>query len=594
MKINIKTLRLKNFMSIGNAWLEIDFAKKGLYRVKGINLDTNDPNGCGKSTCFIDGLMFALFGEVVRKINKPDVVNKTNGKNCKTEIIFEVNNNEYLIQRGIKPSELLIFKDGTQLLEEASVRLKQEQIDIILGSDFKTFIHLLIMSHSYSEPFCDMSTADKRKVIEDILGVGIFGKMRDYIKKDIDKDLNTNLKITLKEYEINKQTLEQLENKYKQILIKSQEFETVKNNKIETLKSELIKIKDVISKLKESLIDENTTTDKINKLKIYLKNKQNDKNNCISEIRKLELVSKENKITSDELVKNPVCPLCNTETSSGHVKEHIEKMLLSIQEDETQISVLKEKVKEINISLVTIEDKINKLEDLLLTNKRNNDKLDYAIIKRDELKQQIIDLLNTKNTFDDLLDKKQLDDRKDELEKQKLKINKLTEDKNYYEFIKSILSEEGIKNYIIKKMLPFWNAKVNYYIRQLNANFSIEFDEELNAIIMSRGIDPLTYHSFSGGEKARIDIAILMSAVDLSRVKNSLDLNVMVLDELLDGNLSSNGRELVLQILKNETVKENKAIYLISHHDNLPLDLFDSDIYLELRNGFTDIVHKKD
>jgi DNA repair exonuclease SbcCD ATPase subunit len=186
-----------------------------------------------------------------------------------------------------------------------------------------------------------------------------------------------------------------------------------------------------------------------------------------------------------------------------------------------------------------------------------------------------------------MINKDELKKRKTEVTEIKNKLVELTNEKDYSEYIKQLLSDNGIKNYIIKKILTFWNKKVNFYLKELNSDFSILFDHNLDAIMKSRNKDPLPYHSFSGGEKARIDVAILCSVLDLSKLQNSMDLNLMVIDELLDSALDSGGREDVLRLLRQKTLEEGSSIYVISHATDLPTELFDKEITLFKKNGFT-------
>ena len=587
MRIDLIKLRLKNFMSIGNYWIEVDF-DKGLHLIKGINEDTNDSNGVGKSTIYIDGLMFSLFGQVVRNINKPDIVNTINGSKCESEITFNIGDKTYKIERGIKPDKLLFYINNELQNEESKKSTSQLMIDKVLGSNFKTFLHLLIMSRSYSQPFCDMDVGDKRKVIEDVLSVGIFGKMRDYIKKDVDKDLNANLKISEREFESSTDTLKELESKHKTIVEKSKKFEKEKEDRISELKKSLDDIEIKIVEYQKALGKNKDLKKKVEGLKTHKTNIMTENNLLSVEVRKMNAEIKEKNEILGKLKKNPVCPLCNSKTSDDHIKDHISEMELKVTNLTEMILNNEKDIKKKSDLLKQITEKISSLENKITLSEKLALKLESMSEKKNDILKEIERVNLSKNDFDELLDTKSLEKKQKDLEEINKKLKELQKDRKYYDYIKNVLSDEGIKNYIIKTILPFWNNKVNTYLKELGANFTIEFNETLDSIVYSRGRDPLSYHSFSGGEKSRIDTSILMSIIDLSKLKNSLDINVMVLDELLDSSgLSAKGREMVINILKKKSSNEGKSVYVISHQDGLPNHLFDKEISLKLKHGFT-------
>lgn len=593
MKITIKDISLKNFLSIGNNPIKIEF-QEGIYRVKGENLDTQDANGVGKSAIFVDGLMFPLFGKTVRTINKGDICNTINEKKgCETSINFQVGTKNYTIIRNIKPDKLLLLKEGEPLLEKCSNRLIQEEINKILGADYTTFIHILIMSKSYTTPFLDMSSPEKRGIIEDILGVNIFGKMRDHIKKEIEKDLNAELKIKKLEYDSGSETLTELQERNDNIKNKVSKLKKERKEKLTNIKDKIEKAVSTVDTYDEYIIDTNNIQKKITKLKTHRKKLIDDKNELISENKSLEKNSLNIDRKLSKLIESPVCPLCNTETNSEHIEEHINDMKSEIESNATTCQSNKIEISKNNSTIEQVDEKIEEYSDKISNSNKYVSKKELLLERIEELKEQYEQLKNKKEDFEELVDDDSIDRKKKELDAIEADLNDLSKEKRYYDYIKNLLSEEGIKNYIIKSILPYWNKKVNTYLKEVNADFTIEFDNQLNAIINSRGYDPLTYHSYSGGEKARIDFAILMSILDLSSLRSSIDLNITILDELLDGSgLSTNGKEDVLKLLHDKSIEENKSIYVISHHDTLSVDLFTDDIHLIKKDGFTELVDK--
>jgi DNA repair exonuclease SbcCD ATPase subunit len=591
MKIHIRNLFLRNFLSVGNDGINVEY-EEGLYRVKGKNLDTNDTNGVGKSTVYTDGLMYALFGRTVRSINKGDISNTINDKKgCETIVEFDINGAEYKIERGIKPDKLELQKNGEPVLQKCSVKLVQEEINKILGADFNTFIHLLVMSKSYTKPFLDMSGPEKRVVIEDILGVSIFGKMRDYIRKDVEKELNSVFKMKKREYESSLDTLQELRTKEKKIQEQIDNMKREREEKIEKLTTKKDKVEEILGGLRDAIINTDKMQDKVKKLVETKEEFTERKNEMKSENMTME---KEISSLSSKLAKledSPVCPLCNTETTSDHIEEHLTHMKETIASNADKIASNKKEVSKLMKKIKMFSERKTELEGKILASKEAEGKISMYEERSVELGEQIEEIQNKEEDYDVFSDTEGIEKKEKEVSDLEAEINKMSDEKDYYAFIKKILSEDGIKNYIIQSILPFWNTKVNTYLKEVNADFTIEFDNQLDAIIKSRGCDPLTYHSFSGGEKARIDFSILMSILDLSSLRSSLDLNITILDELLDGSgLSTNGKEDVLRLLKLKAETEKKSIYVISHHDSLSHDLFTEDIELIKKEGFTYLV----
>lgn len=226
--------------------------------------------------------------------------------------------------------------------------------------------------------------------------------------------------------------------------------------------------------------------------------------------------------------------------------------------------------------------KLKRMKDLSKKKKSIEEKLTLV-------EHKLTSILNEENTLNELIDLdkeenklKDYNDNKDLLDNFSNKFKKLG-------FMKQVLSDDGIKNYIIRKVIKFWNMKVNKYLSEMNVNFNIIFDENLDSKLKSRGRDLFSYHNFSGGERSRIDVAILLSMLDLSRLQNNIDLNLMVIDELFDSAIDTNGREEILNLFKNKSIKENKSIYVISHSSDLPIDLFDKEITIHKKDGFTTI-----
>jgi DNA repair exonuclease SbcCD ATPase subunit len=586
MKVNINNISVKNFLSIGQKWLKIDF-RKGLFRVTGENLDTDSRNGVGKSSIFIDAIMFGLFGKPVRKISLADIPNTiNNGRGCEVKISFSVGATEYTIHRGIKPSFLKLLKDGEEVEQDSAKKFTQKKIDDIICSDFNTFSHLLIMSNSYSTPFLDLDSTKKRGILEDILGVSIFGKMNDILKKD-NVSLNSDYKIAGKEYEYSNSSLVSLKDSIKELLGKSKSFKKNKKERINELTETITLVEEKIEKCKQAVMEGTDLEETISNNNEVLAKLKDEVLELSVNNQVLTKEIKSRKKILKELDDKPICPVCNTETNTDHIKKHINELKETIKVDKLKIDENEKKDSELEKDIDEIDSALTELDTKVRLAEKNDVKLSGLNDKIQDLNDRLVKVEDEKNNFDELIDKDDLKNKTNEVKRIKANLLELTKKRDYAEYIKKLLSDNGIKNYIIKKILTFWNKKVNFYLKELNSDFSILFDENLDAVIKSRNRDPLQYHSFSGGEKARIDVAILCSVLDLSKLQNSVDLNLMVIDELLDSALDAGGREDVLRLLRQKSLEEDASIYVISHATDLPTELFDKEITLYKKNGFT-------
>lgn len=585
MRINIEKIKAKNFFSIGNNGIEFDF-RKGLFRVTGDNKDSNGRNGAGKSVVLCETLAFVLYGKPIRKITKDEVINTTNEKTCEVEIHFNKQNDKYIITRGIKPNYIRINKNGEDLLENANMKTTQKEIDRILGSDFQTFTHLLVMSNSYSTPFMDLDSNKKRSIIEDVLGISVLGKMTDLIKRD-HLELKSNLAMQEKECEYLLRSYNELKERNEELKDKSDKFEQDKENEIKEIEDTIEVYKDKLerieSKLKEK-VDHDSELTKINedKQELLLKVKELKTENSLFTTDIKKYVKK-----IESLKDKPVCPLCNTETNSDHVMEHITELKDNIKTKKGTIDNNKNNIQDYNLNISELEEEYDSI-------KSNKSKFTKIVDKQKEIENILTNteskLDDVKNKTNDIFDLICEDKEKDKLEEYKVNIDKVTELSTKFKnlsFMKKVLSDDGIKNYIIKKVITYWNMKVNQYLSEMNVNFTIIFDEYLNVTIKSRNRDILSYHNFSGGERARIDVSILLAMLDLSKLQNNIDLNLMVIDELFDSAIDTTGREEILSLFKNKSVKEEKSIYVISHSADLPIDLFDKEVTIYKQNGFT-------
>jgi DNA repair exonuclease SbcCD ATPase subunit len=546
------------------------------------------------SSIFVDGLMFGLFGKPVRKVNLESLVNKNNQKFCEIKVDFNVENRRYLIHRGIKPSFLKLYEDYDESqtnpeIEDSAKKFTQKRIDALLSANFNTFNHLLVMTSAYTTPFLELDSSKKRQVIEDLLGVSIFGEMSEKAK-DLFLDHKNNLSVISKEYELTSSNLNTLIANNNSLQLKSNEFKINKKKKLDNIKSKLIAVIAEIEKTNNEIKDVTTSDSTISDLqeekKLLLANlSENDVNT-----RFLKSKLSANLEIINNLKETPVCPLCKTSTDSDHISSHLANLKLENSSNIAEVKSLKLVKEETEHKLLTINSKLDQISSNQKLMLKLENKLENLTSEKNELKLRATEIKEETNNFEDLINLKDVTTKTLLLQDLDAKMKISVEEKLYNDYIRKMLSNEGVKNYIISKILIFWNKKVNFYLSKLNAEFSLSFDDKLEATIKSRNTDPLTYHSFSGGEKARIDVAILLSIIDVSKLQNSIDLNVMVVDEVLDGGLDDVGREEVVNLFKHMTTHDNKSIFIISHNMNLGSEVFDKEIILQKKHGFTSLV----
>ena len=571
--ITFEKLRYRNFLSTGQHWTEIDFLKNNTNLIVGTN-------GSGKST-MLDALTFVLFNKPFRKINKPQLINTTNEKDCLVEIEFSINNKDYLIRRGIKPNVFDIEVNGNPLHKQADDRTNQKILeDNILKVNYKSFTQIVILGSSAFVPFMQLSGSNRREVIEDLLDIRIFSAMNNLIKdnirtrkekiksldlkKDNLKDKMSMQKNFIKELE--EQGKNNIEDKKKSIKSLSIENDThiEKNDMIGADISDLIKEQEKVTGATEKL-------KKLNNLKGKIS-------------QKVSTITKEHKFFTD----NKVCPTCTQNIEEefrvnriADVKDEAKKLRKGFRELEDTIKMESEREHQ----FTQLSKEITKLNHEV---SQNNTRISLN-------QRQIRELESEVQTIT-----KQFKDRNIEHEKLKeFKINLKTTDDNlivkkkeitYYDFAYSLLRDDGVKTKIIKKYLPFINQQVNRYLQLMDFYINFNLDEEFNETVKSPIHEDFSYSSFSEGEKMRIDLALLFTWREVARVKNSVNTNLLIMDEVFDSSLDGFGTDEFMKIIRY--IIKDANIFVISHKSELT-DKFESVITFDKVKGFSRIISHK-
>jgi DNA repair exonuclease SbcCD ATPase subunit len=562
-------VRYKNFLSTGNIFTEINLGEHSTTLIVG-------ENGAGKST-FLDAITFSLFGKPFRNINKPQLVNSINEKDCIVEIEFTIGKINYKVVRGIKPNIFEIYVDGDLLNQDAKSKDYQDYLEkVILKMNYKSFTQIVILGSTNFTPFMQLSAADRRTVIEDLLDIQIFSSMNVIVKNKLHtlKDEATQLKIqidnTKDKIDLHKKHLDELKKNTKEIVdAKKQEIEENRTS-LHQLQVEGSQKEKQIDDLVFQVSDEEFTTKRFNKL-----------NNLEAKIEgNIQKLEKDIEFYS----VNSTCPTCDQAINNKEEKVHtcnnkiteLSKGLKKLKEENDavlqRINTIKATQKElktfeqdlvrINTSRSQIGKYIKKLADEIT-------EIENKPAMSDEFKAQSKELLNALQTFN---------------EKRKT----VSEQTQHYDIVAQLLKDGGIKSKIIKQYVPVINKLVNKYLAAMDFFVNFNIDEEFKETIKSRHRDDFSYENFSEGEKKRIDLALLFTWRSVAKLKNSVNTNLLIFDEVFDGSLDINGTEEFMKLIN--MMNEGTNIFVITHKSDQMVDKFKHTIRFGKVKNFSQMV----
>jgi len=571
--IIFKKIRWKNFLSTGNQFTEVDFQEHHTNLIIGTN-------GAGKST-ILDALTFVLFNKPFRKINKPQLVNTTNERECVVELEFNVNNREYLIRRGIKPNVFDIEVNGNPLHKQADDRANQRVLEeSILKLNYKSFTQIVILGSSTFVPFMQLTTANRREVIEDLLDIRIFSAMSNLIKDKLREKKEQTKSLDLKRSNIKDKM------KMQQDFI--EELENRGNANINANKEKITKLDKEVG----IYIDENAVTEE----KIHSLTKEQEEvigsgdklvklNNLKGKIsQKVSAITKEHKFFTE----NTVCPTCtqsieeefrlnritDAQNKAKELKDGYEELEQTIkfeQERERQFIALSKEITNLTHGISQNNTRIS-------LNQRQIRDLENEI-------QTIAENLANRNT-----EHEKLEEFRENLQKTIEDLSLKKQEIVHYDFVYSLLKDDGVKTKIIKKYLPFINQQVNRYLQMMDFFINFKLDGEFNETVESPIHEDFSYSSFSEGEKMRIDLALLFTWREVARVKNSVNTNLLIMDEVFDSSLDGFGTDEFLKIIRY--VIKDANIFVISHKTDLH-DKFESVLRFEKVKGFSRMMSKE-
>jgi len=567
--ILFEKIRWKNFLSTGNQFTEVELNKNQTTLIVG-------NNGAGKST-ILDALTFVLFGKSFRKINKPQLINSTNEKDCLVEIELKIGSTDWMIRRGIKPNIFEIYRNGSALDQSSSAIDQQKYLEqSVLKMNYKSFTQIVILGSSNFVPFMQLSAASRREVIEDLLDIKIFSSMNVIIKEKI-----RSLKEEIKTLELKKESvkdkvemqnnfIDELENLGNANIHANKEKIANMDVEIGNYNNENIEITNKLNLLEKQLEEYVGTTEKLRKLG-SLKGK-------ISQ--KVSTITKEHKFFTE----NAVCPTCTQSIEEEFRLNRIKSAQDSAKELQSGYKELEDAIKE-------EEEREHKFLNLSKEVTNLTHGISQNNIRINGLQKQIRNLESEIQTITENLANRNSEHEK--LEKFKTDLQSVYDDLSgkkdliqYHDFSYSLLKDSGVKSKIIKKYLPLINQQVNRYLQMMDFYINFTLDEEFNETVQSPIHEDFSYSSFSEGEKQRIDLALLFTWREVAKFKNSTNTNLLILDEVFDSSLDGFGTEDFLKIIRY--VIKDANVFIISHKAGME-DRFESVIKFSKVKGFSRI-----
>jgi len=568
--ITFKKIKWKNFLSTGNNWTEIDFQQYNTNLIIGTN-------GAGKST-MLDALTFALFNKPFRKINKGQLINTSNERECMVEINFSVNSRDYIVRRGIKPNIFDIEVNGTLLHKEADDRTNQKILEeTILKVNYKSFTQIVILGSSTFVPFMQLSGVNRRDVIEDLLDIRIFSAMNSLIKDKIRLQKEQVRSLDLKKDNL-KDKMSMQKNFIKELDEQGKSSIQTNRDKIKVLSIE------VDTHIEHNELKESNVADLIEKQEEVTgaSEKLKKLNNLKGKItQKVSTITKEHKFFTD----NTVCPTCTQDIEEEFRVNRIADVQDKAKELKKGFKDLEETIKlesERERHFTQLSEEITKLNHDISQNNTRISLNQRQIRDLEKEVQGITERIKNRNT-----EHEKLAEFKGNLQKTIEDLSSRREEITHYDFAYSLLKDDGVKTKIIKKYLPFINQQVNRYLQLMDFYINFTLDEEFNETVKSPIHEDFSYSSFSEGEKMRIDLALLFTWREVARVKNSVNTNLLIMDEVFDSSLDGFGTEEFLKIIR--FVIKDANIFVISHKSDLH-DKFDNVVKFDKIKGFSRMV----
>ena len=565
--ILFETIRWKNFLSTGNHFTEISFNSHATTLIVG-------NNGAGKSTV-LDALTFSLFGKPFRKINKAQLINTANERDSLVEVEFTINETEWKVRRGIKPNIFEIHRNGNCLDQFANANDQQKWLEQnVLKMNYKSFTQIVILGSSTFVPFMQLTATNRREVIEDLLDIKIFSSMNSLIKDKIRQMREENRTLELKKDSLNDK-----------VKMQSNFIEEIEQQGKTRIDDNKLKITNLFSESDEYVAEneafENDVHDltKSQEMLTGSKEKLRELGNLKGKIsQKVSTITKEHKFFTE----HTVCPTCTQDIDEDFRLNKIADAQSKAKELKSGYTQLEEAIKqeeEREHQFLTVSKEITNLTHGISKNNTRISGCQRQVRDLESEIQTITEQLADRNTEHEKLEsfKKGLDETYESLATKNDTVR-------YYDFSYGLLKDGGVKSKIIKKYLPLINQQINRYLQIMDFYINFTLDEEFNETVQSPIHDNFSYSSFSEGEKMRIDLALLFTWREVARFKNSVNTNLLILDEIFDSSLDEFGTEYFTKIIR--FVIQDANVFIISHKTGMD-DKFDSVLKFEKVKGFS-------
>ena len=566
--INFRVVRYKNFLSTGQQFIEIPLDKSNTTLVVG-------ENGAGKST-MLDALCFGLFQRPFRNIKKDQLINSLNEKECIVEVEFTVGQKEYKIIRGIKPNTFEIWCDGDMLNQDAAQRDYQKHLEQqILKLNFRSFTQVVILGNASFVPFMQLRARHRRQVVEEILDIEIFSKMNLMFREkakaqdEIIKQDDFEYSILDTKIEDKKSYIDDISNRSNDLADSKKADLNKAITDISNYEEDVKKVRIDIAELQKEILDET---------KVNAKHKQLHNLEA-----KLENTCSKHKKDLSFFQSHNDCPTCQQAIDEAFKSTMISKKAEKIQEVESALGQIEKEIKTNEMKLDTINKTMVTIREKELLINRYETSIEEIKKQTTRLAQEIAELTDEKvSTAEQTGELNQLQEQLIETD---IKKKKDKEHKVYIDTARALMQDTGIKTKIIKQYLPIMNQYINKYLADMDFFVNFTLDEEFNETIRSRYRDEFNYHSFSEGEKLRIDLSILFTWREIAKLKNSTNTNLLILDEIFDSSLDTSGTDEFMRIL--HTTMGNENVFVISHKGDTLIDKFPRVLKFEKHKNFT-------
>ena len=565
--ILFEEIQWKNFLSTGNHYTKISFNSHSTTLIVG-------QNGAGKSTV-LDALTFSLFGKPFRKVNKSQLINQANEKDCRVEIDFSIAETQWKVVRGIKPNLFEVYRNGNCLNQFSNANDQQKWLEQnVLKMNYKSFTQIVVLGSSTFVPFMQLSASNRREVIEDLLDIKIFSSMNSLIKDKIRQIKEEGRTLELKKESLNDK-VEMQKNFIKEL--EDQGKERIDNNKakITTLFTESDNYVLVNNELENEVSDLTKDQEKVTGATEKLREFGNIKGKIS---QKVATITKEHKF----FTKNRVCPTCKQDIDEDFRLNKLDDAQNKAKELQSGYKELEEAIKkeeEREHQFTQLSKEITKLTHGISKNNTRISGCQRQIRDLESEIQRLTEQLADRNT-----EHEKLESFRETLATTYEDLASKHDTVRYYDFAYGLLRDGGVKSKIIKKYLPLINQQINRYLQIMDFYVNFTLDEEFNETVQSPIHDNFSYSSFSEGEKMRIDLALLFTWREVARFKNSVNTNLLILDEIFDSSLDEMGTEYFTKIIR--FVIKDANVFIISHKTGMD-DKFENVLKFEKEKGFS-------